>query len=61
MKPYKPCPRCGDSDVGVYHLPSGTWELFHYCNDGDNVTTIIRADTEEELIELWNKRAEVNK
>ena len=66
----KPCPICGkkiDKDsvgYGVhYNEILGKWMFDHWCDD-ENPTACwlsVSAPTKEEVIERWNRRAEVEK
>ena len=56
----KPCPFCG-AERGLYVLLGGydacaiEWRIF--CDSCKSIVMNERADTKEEIIEAWNRRA----
>lgn len=68
----KPCPFCGahvDKDHFVYGVTYNSimdlWVFDHICHYDDNhdldVTMTVYGKTKEEVIERWNRRAEIQK
>ena len=67
----KPCPFCGEKIErkhpvwGVhYNNLCEKWIFDHTCHIGTtqvDVTTTVYGDTEEEAVERWNRRAEIQK
>lgn len=58
----KPCPFCGRKDVYISPFDGDNgeraWNLSHYCphDDGLNIVINVYGNSEEEVIEKWNKR-----
>ena len=60
----KPCPFCGkeDNSINFFDRDNGEriWALSHYCPHSDELTIVINVygNSEEEVIERWNRRNE---
>ncbi len=67
MNKLKPCPFCGEelsplkSSLSICKLNDETYALTHFCkgyrrNDGLGVSVLVYGDSEEEVIDRWNRR-----